>query len=71
MLSKLPDAKKIQGISLYKEGDSYKDWYFNVQYIDSSDNWHELKISMLDGLYLKNLLSTAEKEQGLSLFNRG
>lgn len=71
MLSKLPDAKKIQGISLYKEGHSYKDWYFNVQYTDDSDNWHELKISMLDGLYLKNLLSAAEKEQGLSLWNRG
>jgi hypothetical protein len=70
MLSKLPDAKKVQGISLYKEGRSHKDWYFNVQYIDESDKWHEIKISMLDGLYLKNLLSTAEKEQGLGLFNR-
>ncbi len=70
MVSKLPEAKKVQGIILNKEGESHKDWYFNIQYTDHLDNWHEIKIPMLDGLYLMNLLGSAEKEQGLGLWNR-
>lgn len=70
MLNELPEAKKVQGISLYKEGKSHKDWYFKIQYTDMNDKWNELKIPMLDGLYLMNLLGAAEKEQGLGLWNR-
>lgn len=70
MLNHLPDAAKVQGVVFNKEGSQHTDWYFQVQYTDAKEVWHELKIPMLDGLYLLNLLKTAEREQGLSLWNR-
>lgn len=70
MVKSLPDAAKIQGIALDKNGHSHTDWTFKLQYTDAGGKWHELKMPMLDGLYLLNLLRAAEQEQGLSLWNR-
>jgi hypothetical protein len=70
MVNSLPDAARIQGIALDKGADSHTDWSFKLQYTDAAGHWHELKMPMLDGLYLLNLLRTAEQEQGLSLWNR-
>lgn len=70
MVNHLPDAARIEGILLDKTAPEHKDWFFLMQYTDSNGSWHELKIPMLDGLYLLNLLNTAQEEQGLSLWNR-
>lgn len=66
MVHKLPDASKIQGIVLYKSGQTQKDWYFELQYTDEANEWHEFRLSMLDGLYLLNLLKAADEEQHLN-----
>lgn len=70
MVQHLPNVARMQGIIFNKEGSSHKDWHFQIQYTDNNDVWHELRVPMLDGLYLLNLLETAEKEQHLSLWNR-
>ena len=70
MVNHLPDAAKVQGITLDKTAPRHEDWAFQIQYTDAAGNWHELKISMPDGLYLLNLLRTAEQEQNLSIWNR-
>ena len=70
MVNHLPDAAKIQGIVLNKSAPQHEDWYFQVQYTDAAETWHEVKIPMLDGLYLLNLLRAAEEEQHLSIWNR-
>lgn len=70
MVNHLPDAARIQGIQLNKSASDHKDWYFLLQYTDDKDHWHQLQIPMLDGLYLLNLLSEAEKDQHLGLWNR-
>lgn len=69
MIQHLPDAAKIQGIILDKSGHSHRDWFFKLQYTDAANNWHELKLPMLDGLYLLNLFKAAEQEQGLGIWN--
>lgn len=70
MVNKLPEAAKIQGIVLNKGAPRHEDWTFQMQYTDAAGTWHELKMPMLDGLYLLNLLRAAEDEQHLSLWNR-
>jgi hypothetical protein len=70
MVNSLPHAAKIQGIALDKSAHNHTEWTFQLQYTDAAGNWHELRMPMLDGLYLLNLLRTAEQEQGLSLWNR-
>ena len=71
MEHRLPDMKRMQGILLNKAAPNHEDWYFQIQYTDANDAWHELKVPLMDGLYLLNLLRAAEKEQHLGLFNRG
>lgn len=70
MVHRLPDAARVQGLLLNKSAPSHEDWYFQIQYTDDKDVWHEIKMPMLDGLYLLNLLRAAEKEQHLGLWNR-
>jgi hypothetical protein len=70
MVHRLPDAARVQGIVLNKSAQRHEDWYFQIQYTDDKDVWHELKVPMLDALYLLNLLRAAEKEQHLGLWNR-
>jgi hypothetical protein len=70
MVNHLPSAAKIQGIVLNKEAPRHEDWTFQLQYTDSAGTWHDLKMPMLDGLYLLNLLRAAEEEQHLGLWNR-
>jgi hypothetical protein len=70
MVHHLPDAARIQGLLLNKSAPRHEDWYFQIQYSDDNDVWHEIKMPMLDGLYLLNLLRAAEKEQHLGLWNR-
>lgn len=70
MVHHLPNVTKMQGIVLNKSGPRHEDWYFEVQYTDDAGTWHQLKLPMLDGLYLLNLLQAAEQEQHLGLWNR-
>lgn len=69
MLKLLPSVAKIRGIILNKEAPQHADWYFQIQYTDAADVWHELRIPMLDGLYLLNLLQTAQQDQHLDFWN--
>lgn len=70
LVNHLPNAAKMRGIVLNKTGASHTDWYFEVQYTDEADTWHQFKLPMLDGLYLLNLLEAVQEEQHLGLFNR-
>ncbi len=70
MVNRLPEAAKVQGITLNKATPNHEDWFFQVQYTDTKGSWHELKMPMLDGLHLLNLLRAAEKEQHLGIWNR-
>jgi hypothetical protein len=70
MVHLLPNVAKMQGIVLNKSAPRHEDWYFEVQYTDNADTWHQFKLPMLDGLYLLNLLQAAEQEQHLGLWNR-
>lgn len=62
--------RRCRALFLTSQLPRHQDWYFQVQYIDGAENWHEVTIPMLDGLYLLNLLRTAEEEQHLGLWNR-
>jgi hypothetical protein len=70
MVNQLPDVAKIQGMLLSREADRHEEWYFKIQYTDIAGTWHEMKVPMLDGLYLLNMLRAAEKDQHLSIWNR-
>lgn len=70
MVNMLPEVAKLMGLSLSREAPDHGDWFFEVQYTDSKGAWHELKMPMLDGLYLLNLLREAEKNQHLEFWNR-
>jgi hypothetical protein len=70
MVNKLPEVAKMMGLSLSREASDHEDWFFEIQYTDSSGAWHEVKMPMLDGLYLLNMLREAEKNQHLGLWNR-
>ena len=70
MINNLPEVSRMQGIILNRPTNNHENWYFEIQYTDDEDSWHALKIPMLDGLYLLNLLEGAEKEQHLGLWNR-
>jgi hypothetical protein len=70
MINQLPGVARMQGMLFCREAPEVEKWYFKVQYTDDSGAWHELQIPMLDGLYLLNMLRTAEKEQHLELWNR-
>jgi hypothetical protein len=70
MLNRLPSAAKIDGISLQKGAPRHEDWTIQLQYTDSVGNRHELEMPMLEGLYLLNLLRTAEEDQHLGFLNR-
>lgn len=70
MVNHLPDVSKMQGLVLNKGSHGHEDWTFQVQYTDAAGTWHEIKMPMLDGLYLLNMLRTAEEEQRLKLWNQ-
>lgn len=70
MVNRLPDCATMQGILLSREAKDHRDWFFNIQYKDRGGTWHEVRVPMLDGLYLLNLLKEAEKRQHLGLWNR-
>jgi len=70
MVNHLPEAAKIQGVVLNKGAPRHENWTFQIQYTDAAGAWHELKMPMLDGLYLLNLLQAAEQEQHLGLWDR-
>jgi hypothetical protein len=70
MVNKLPEVAKMQGLMLSREAQNHEEWFFQIQYTDSDGCWHELKIPMLHGLYLLNMLREAEKNQHLELWNR-
>lgn len=71
MVRELPDVARMEGFTLHRVGDPKTDWYFQIQYTDKDGNWQQVKVPMLDGLYLLNLLRAAEKDQRLDLWNRG
>ena len=70
MVNRLPDVSKMQGLVLNKNAHGHEDWTFQMQYTDAAGIWHEVNMPMLDGLYLLNMLRTAEEEQHLKLWNR-
>ncbi len=70
MINKLPDVAQMQGMLLCREAPNPHDWFFKIQYTDADEVWHEVKVPMLDGLYLLNMLREAEKNQHLDLWNR-
>jgi hypothetical protein len=71
MVNELPTVASMQGILLDKSAPSDEDWYFQVQYTDTSGAWHQLRVPVRDGLYLLNLLQAAQDEQAsLALMNR-
>lgn len=70
MVKRLPDVARIQGMLLNREADNHREWFFKIQYTDTQEVWHEVKVPMLDALYLLNMLRQAEKEQHLELWNR-
>lgn len=71
MVNKLPNVARMQGLVLDKSGSRDEDWYFQVQYTDDADAWHEIRVPLRDGLYLLNLLKAAEQDQPtLALLNR-
>ena len=71
MINKLPNVARMQGVVLNKSAPRDEDWYFQVQYTDDVDAWHEMRVPLRDGLYLLNLLKAAEQDQPtLALLNR-
>ena len=70
MINRLPDVSRMGGIILYKQGHPPEDWFFKIQYSDKDNNLQEIKVPLLDGLHLLNLLSEAERDQDLELWNR-
>jgi hypothetical protein len=70
MVNTLPDVARMQGMLLSREADNHRAWFFKIQYTDEHGTWHEVKVPMLDGLYLLNMFRQAEKEQHLELWNR-
>lgn len=70
MINHLPEVSRMQGLVLNKDARDHEEWTFQVQYTDAAGAWHEIKMPMLDGLYLLNMLRTAEEEQHLKLWNR-
>jgi hypothetical protein len=70
MVDHLPDVGRMQGMLLCRDSARIEDWYFDVEYTDKAGAWHALKIPLLDGLYLLNMLRSAEEEQHLSIWNR-
>jgi hypothetical protein len=70
MINRLPDVCKMGGIILCKDGHPPDDWFFRIQYSDKDNNLQEIKVPLLDGLYLLNLLREVEKDQQLELWDR-
>ncbi|MEA2237150.1 MAG: hypothetical protein QOC81_1874 [Thermoanaerobaculia bacterium] len=70
MVNELPDVAKIQGMMLSREAGNFREWFFKIQYTDGAGTWQQIKVPMLDGLYLLNMLRDAEKNQHLELWNR-
>lgn len=60
----LPEAARVQGISLHSTGDLKSSWV-TLQYLDQASDWHELKMPLEDSLHLLYLLSGMVKENGL------
>lgn len=65
----LPAVGHIQGVVLRKAGRP-EDSICVLQYTDHNDKWHEIEIPVLDALYLLNLLSGMERDNGLHQRNR-
>jgi hypothetical protein len=70
MINRLPDVSKVGGIILYKEGQPPEDWHFKIQYSDKHNNLQEIKVPLVEGLHLLNLLREVEKDQNLELWHR-
>jgi hypothetical protein len=65
----LPDVGRIQGMALYHD-DVISESYCSLQYTDRTGNWLEVKIPLLDTLYLLNILREIEKRPGIAELNR-
>ncbi len=62
VLNQLPEAKKVKGLVLRPStGQSGPDRIF-LQYEDKADEWHELSISVSDGLFLLELLQQMKSD---------
>jgi len=65
MLNQLPDVGRIQGASL--RGQNPKNSTILLQYTDNEENWQEVRMPFLDGMYLLNLLKALQIEMGFDM----
>ena len=65
----LPNVEKIQGIFLTPHHDAERA-QVSIQYTTHTDKWCELKMGLLDALYLLNLLEAMSTENKLHPLRR-
>jgi hypothetical protein len=68
-VNQLPAVGRIQGISVLPDTDPKKA-VVDLQYTDIKGAWHGVKMSLLDALYLLNLLEGMSKENNFDHLRR-
>ena len=63
LVTKLPNVDRIRGIELSRS-ESPQESKVSLQYSDQNNEWYETEMSLLDALYLLNLLEAMSREQG-------
>lgn len=69
-LTQLPDADRIEGISLVR-GPSPRASHVKLQYSNARTGWCEVQMPLLDAMHLLNLLEAMSKENGLEALRKG
>jgi len=68
-ITQLPDADRIQGVHLLP-GASPRLTEVALQYSNTRTGWCEVKMPLMDALYLLNLLEALSKEHGYDTLRR-
>lgn len=68
-INNLPAVASMQGVALFPHEDPKKSWV-EAQYIGHNNEWHTLKIPLLDALYLANLLEGIISDNNLGHLRR-
>lgn len=69
-LNRLPDVDRIRGLLGEPHPVAQAQSHISLQYTDSQNAWHELKMPALDALYLLTLLETWAKDAGIEHLRR-
>lgn len=69
-ITQLPDADRIEGISLVR-GLSPQASHLKLQYRNAHTGLCEVQMPLLDAMYLLNLLEALSKENGLEILRKG